>query len=748
MATALIVAMTIGMTAGSAWADESESMVRRWVCDGDSWYYYNGKGVMVKDKEQYIKDTWYGFDEEGRMYSNILFDSHDGRMNDVVDEEDGVEIMPDKLYAFAAGNLASNTWVKLNEAGEMYTAGDGDAYWYYFEGGQDKEHRPSMVRGREEKIQGNKYRFGVNGEMYQSKWYYTRVANTDNEGTTEGDYAVNYYQSDGPKAVKKWLPIDGYWYRFDSEGNVPEVAYMASPSDASEDPVVAPWQYHKISEQAPARQVHSISLASGSNADIKIALGESVKLKFQVTLASDSNARIQNFDDFDNFHDFEPGTHMTGRFHVSKAETNKNGICTVEYKPKKLGEEDVELKIDQIVSRAGITVTTVAPESISQKKDAVETLLTDALEDGAPTEEARNTILEILQTSDGSDKKAIQKTIAQNSNYAALDSTYAMENAIEVKPVKVEEEAQKLLSGGTISLVGGALNADAGSAVELNVAPSAEVPVLKEEFKNKVSFDIKLAINDEENPELDFPIKITMPVPTGFNANSMSLFHIHNGEEDKVDFTHKDGMITFTVTGFSDFVFAQNDTEEENNGHHGGGSGGGGGSSSGSSSSGVVTTDSRKGRVNSLTGIIIGSGDGYSKWIQETIPGQATLGRWKLQYADGTFAVGGYVLDELGNPKRDDAGNLIEQPLWEMISGAWYAFGADGYAKSGMVFDPAQNGWFYIDINTGMKTGWQQIDGQWYYFNMTSDGSRGIMYVSRKTPDGYEVGADGVWNGQ
>ena len=33
-----------------------------------------------------------------------------------------------------------------------------------------------------------------------------------------------------------------------------------------------------------------------------------------------------------------------------------------------------------------------------------------------------------------------------------------------------------------------------------------------------------------------------------------------------------------------------------------------------------------------------------------------------------------------------------------------------------------------------MKTGWVQIDGKWYYFNPVSDGTRGMMFIGRKTP--------------
>ena len=44
-----------------------------------------------------------------------------------------------------------------------------------------------------------------------------------------------------------------------------------------------------------------------------------------------------------------------------------------------------------------------------------------------------------------------------------------------------------------------------------------------------------------------------------------------------------------------------------------------------------------------------------------------------------------------------------------------------------------------------MKTGWQIIDEKWYYFSTVSDGFKGSLQVNTTTPDGYKVGADGVW---
>ena len=182
----------------------------------------------------------------------------------------------------------------------------------------------------------------------------------------------------------------------------------------------------------------------------------------------------------------------------------------------------------------------------------------------------------------------------------------------------------------------------------------------------------------------------------------------------------------------------------------------------------TVTYDKKKGHVDALNGIITGAGSGYSKWEQDETG-------WRLRYADGTVAEGTIITAE--------DGSTYEQPVWELVNGSWYAFGASehasgssgstggaggsggssgggggggsaarvgrasGYAKNGFVFDPVLGGYFYIDINTGMKTGWQLIEGKWYYFNPLSDGKKGIMLTDTWI-DGWYVDQNGVWNGE
>lgn len=227
----------------------------------------------------------------------------------------------------------------------------------------------------------------------------------------------------------------------------------------------------------------------------------------------------------------------------------------------------------------------------------------------------------------------------------------------------------------------------------------------------------------------------------------------------------------------------------------GGSSGGSGGSSSGGSSSGgsssggssgkVISTsggpnktsepkaedpgtfssDPVKGLVNSINGIITKpvsgqNGVGRSNWQKDD---KNAAGGWRFRYANGSLAAGTMV--------KDAAGAMQEQVLWEKINGAWYAFGADALLKSGWVWDHGAAKWYYIDADSGMKmgwfqnagdgrwyylnpsggymkTGWQLISGKWYYFNQDSTkGAAGSMLQGQKSPDGYNLSAEGAWDG-
>ena len=148
---------------------------------------------------------------------------------------------------------------------------------------------------------------------------------------------------------------------------------------------------------------------------------------------------------------------------------------------------------------------------------------------------------------------------------------------------------------------------------------------------------------------------------------------------------------------------------------------------------GTITNDRMNGYVSSTLGIITGATnsstqDGYSHWMKDEHG-------WWLRLADGSY------------PKAEKAGESGTSYQWIMVNGNWWPFDENGYIKTGWLWDTVYQGWFYVDANLGMRTGWIMVDGIWYYLNPVSDGTRGILYTGRRTPDGYYVREDGSWDG-
>ena len=133
---------------------------------------------------------------------------------------------------------------------------------------------------------------------------------------------------------------------------------------------------------------------------------------------------------------------------------------------------------------------------------------------------------------------------------------------------------------------------------------------------------------------------------------------------------------------------------------------------------------------------------------------------WWFEFKDGTYPAGEKINDQNG-----------EKLGWIQKDGKWWAFGSDGYLKRGWAQDNASGKWYLIDENTGMQTswhydesdqhwyyldpasgvmltGWQFINGKWYYLSKISGAvPLGSMYREIRTPDGYYVDKDGVWDG-
>lgn len=164
-----------------------------------------------------------------------------------------------------------------------------------------------------------------------------------------------------------------------------------------------------------------------------------------------------------------------------------------------------------------------------------------------------------------------------------------------------------------------------------------------------------------------------------------------------------------------------------------------------------------------------------STWVKESAG-------WRYRLSNGTYLSGSLVLDLV-------TGRQVEQVVWKQLRGAWWVFGADGYIRTGWVYDYSAGEWYYADENTGMRTGWylDPQDGRWYYLDPVTgemltewqlipdlgyvylnpyapqptwaydealktwvymEGAGrpyGSLYMAEWTPDGYYVNADGVW---
>ena len=71
---------------------------------------------------------------------------------------------------------------------------------------------------------------------------------------------------------------------------------------------------------------------------------------------------------------------------------------------------------------------------------------------------------------------------------------------------------------------------------------------------------------------------------------------------------------------------------------------------------------------------------------------------WWLRFADNTYPKGSVR----------DSGSVSH--CWEQINGKWWAFDETGYAKTGWLRDEDYSGWFYMDLERGMQTGWVLLD--------------------------------------
>ena len=125
----------------------------------------------------------------------------------------------------------------------------------------------------------------------------------------------------------------------------------------------------------------------------------------------------------------------------------------------------------------------------------------------------------------------------------------------------------------------------------------------------------------------------------------------------------------------------------------------------------------------------------HGSWIQ------AADGSWNFSAGGSTYQnTWGYLYNPYGAAGAGEAG--------------WFRFDAAGRLLTGW-FQDEDGSWYYLNpISDGslgkMATGWRWIPDAsgreyCYYFHPNAGGPMGAMAASGKTPDGYEVDAQGRW---
>ena len=91
------------------------------------------------------------------------------------------------------------------------------------------------------------------------------------------------------------------------------------------------------------------------------------------------------------------------------------------------------------------------------------------------------------------------------------------------------------------------------------------------------------------------------------------------------------------------------------------------------------------------------------------------------------------------NPGYTQAEYNVEQQNYR--NAHTYYFGEDGKMVTGWYSTTTSAGttWHYLTADGNAYTGWVQSGDDWYYIRS------GLMTTNYVTPDGYVIGADGVW---
>ena len=165
--------------------------------------------------------------------------------------------------------------------------------------------------------------------------------------------------------------------------------------------------------------------------------------------------------------------------------------------------------------------------------------------------------------------------------------------------------------------------------------------------------------------------------------------------------------------------------------------------------------------LNDMWGMITfndNTGKKVSRWYY--FDGRSTMATgWVYDSKNGNW----YYMNTTPGP---ELGQMVLGWVKDEKTNKWYYMNDNtGILKTGWHLDKQDGRWYYLNQNGEMLVGWQKIDGKWYYFNTNTPQNTytwdanafkwnylnnsvrpfGSMYAGEKTPDGYNVDANGAW---
>ena len=207
----------------------------------------------------------------------------------------------------------------------------------------------------------------------------------------------------------------------------------------------------------------------------------------------------------------------------------------------------VQAGVDSVDKADADTLNKIYNEADETKKAEIAKALRDGLKE---TDTA--TLRTAMQTN--SDTRATVEAIEKMSGITVAND--------------VSEDVKAYIDTANIKVLGAALNADDGvSNVGLKITKEADVATLDSKYKNAIPLGITLTNVSTAASGLAVPVTITIPVPRGIDISKLVILHMNADGTVNENFSNGNGYsydlnsrtITFTVTHFSTFIFAEAD---------------------------------------------------------------------------------------------------------------------------------------------------------------------------------------------